>query len=234
MQFSDLNLSRQLLNALDDLGLDTPTAIQAKAFAPIMSGVDVVGISQTGTGKTFAYLLPILRMWKFTKEPYPQILIVVPTRELVMQVVEAAKQLTEYMTVQIVPAYGGTNIKTQKNALDAGVDIVVGTPGRLVDLMWHGQLSTKRLRWVVIDEVDEMLNLGFRTQLKNMVDLLPEKRQQLMFSATMIPEVESVISRFTEHYVKIEAAPSGAPLENITQFAYGVRNFNTKRNLLEF
>lgn len=233
MNFTDLNLGRSLLNALTDLNITEPTAIQAKTFAPIMAGKDVVGIAQTGTGKTFAYLLPSLRLWKFTKSPNPQILVVVPTRELVAQVVEAAQQLTEYMNVEVVGVYGGTNIRTQKAEVEVGVDVLVGTPGRLVDLMADGVLKTKQLRQVVIDEVDEMLNLGFRTQLRNIIEYLPKKRQHLMFSATLTDEVELIIQEFTDYYEKIEAAPSGAPLENIEQYAYTIPNFNSKANLLE-
>lgn len=233
MNFTDLNLGKSLLNALTDLNITEPTAIQAKTFAPIMAGKDVVGIAQTGTGKTFAYLLPSLRLWKFTKSPHPQILVVVPTRELVTQVVEAAQQLTKYMNVEVVGVYGGTNIRTQKAEVEVGVDVLVGTPGRLVDLMADGVLKTKQLRHVVIDEVDEMLNLGFRTQLRNIIEFLPQKRQHLMFSATLIDEVELIIQEFTDYYEKIEAAPSGAPLENIEQYVYSIPNFNSKANLLE-
>lgn len=233
MNFTHLNLGKSLLNALTDMNITEPTAIQAKTFSPIMAGKDVVGIAQTGTGKTFAYLLPALRLWKFTKSPHPQILVVVPTRELVAQVVEAAQQLTEYMNVEVVGVYGGTNIRTQKAEVEVGVDVLVGTPGRLVDLMADGVLKTKRLRQIVIDEVDEMLNLGFRTQLRNIIEYLPKKRQHLMFSATLTEEVELVIQEFTDFYEKIEAAPSGAPLENIEQYAYQIPNFNSKANLLE-
>jgi len=232
-RFSDLNLSKQLLNALTDLGLEFPTAIQEKTFSPIMSGKDVVGIAQTGTGKTFAYLLPTLRQWKFTKSPHPQILIILPTRELVAQVVEEIEKLTAYMNVEVAGVYGGTNIRTHKAEISVGVDIVAGTPGRLVDLMLDGVLKTKYIKRLIIDEVDEMLNLGFRTQLNNILDFLPEKRQNLMFSATMLAEVEQIIDTFSDHYTKYEAAPSGAPLENIEQFAYEVPNFNSKANLLE-
>ena len=232
MTFEDLNLSKSLHSALLDLGMTTPTAIQAKAFSPIMSGKDVVGIAQTGTGKTFAYLLPVMRMWRFTKSPFPQILIIVPTRELVAQVVEEIKKLATYMNLHVVGVYGGTNINTQKNEVGEGSDIVVGTPGRLVDLMLDGVLKTRQLKKLIIDEVDEMLNLGFRTQLRNILDFLPKKRQNLMFSATMTEEVEVIIKEFTDRYLKIETAPSGAPLENIEQYAYEVPSFNTKTNLL--
>ena len=233
VKFTDLNLNKGLLNALDDLGLSTPTSIQRKVFSPIMAGENIVGIAQTGTGKTFAYLLPTLRLWQFTKSPLPQILIMVPTRELVVQVVNETKKLTAYMNVEITGVYGGTNIRPQIDAILNGTDVVVGTPGRLLDLMLKGALKTKKIKRVIIDEVDEMLHHGFRTQLNNIIELLPERRQNLMFSATMPEEVEEIVDSFTPYYNKIEAAPSGAPLENILQSYYNVENFNTKANLLE-
>jgi len=233
MTFHDLNLNKSLLNALDDIGVTKPTAIQQKTFSPIMSGSDIVGVAQTGTGKTYAFLLPTLRLWKFSKSPAPQILIMVPTRELVAQVAEEVNKLTAYLTFQTVGVYGGTNIKTQIAAIEAGCDLVVGTPGRLLDLMLKGALKTKHIKRLIIDEVDEMLNLGFRTQLNNILEYLPEKRQNLMFSATMPDDVEQVINAYTDYYQKIETAPSGAPLENIEQLAYAAPNFNTKANLLE-
>jgi ATP-dependent RNA helicase RhlE len=231
--FNDLNLSRSLLNAIEDIGYSQPTEIQRKVFSPIMAGKDVVGVAQTGTGKTFAYLLPCLRLWKFTKSPFPQILIMVPTRELVTQVVQEVKNLTTYMTVQVVGVYGGTNIKTQIDEILAGVDVVVGTPGRLLDLMLKGALKTKLIKRLIIDEVDEMLNQGFRTQLNNILEFLPQNRQNLMFSATMPKEVLQIIHNYSSYFQKIEAAPSGAPLENIEQYAYAADNFNTKANLLQ-
>src|SRR3954470_4002846 len=127
MRFTDLNLSTPLLNALDDLGYTTPTTIQHKVFPVVMSGRDVCGIAQTGTGKTFAYLLPCLRQWKFNKDKAPQILVLVPTRELVTQVVQSVKDLTPYMSVDAVGVYGGVNIKTQMAELANGADVVVAT-----------------------------------------------------------------------------------------------------------
>ena len=234
MHFEDLNLNKPLLKALDDLGIKHPTTIQQKAFSVIMSGRDVVGIAQTGTGKTFAYILPLLRLWKFTPDPNPQILILVPTRELVIQVVEEVKKLSAYMNVRVAGAYGGTNIQSQKDAIDEGLDILVGTPGRLLDLAYSGTLKLKFIKKLVIDEVDEMLNEGFRHQLKDLFDLLPEKRQNLMFSATLSPEVETIIESQFNSPLRIEAAPAGTPLENIDQRAYAVPNFNTKLNLLTY
>ena len=233
MTFSDLNLNKSLLAALDDIGVTEPTAIQAKTFSPIMSGKDIVGVAQTGTGKTFAFLLPTLRLWKFSKSPFPQILIMVPTRELVMQIVMELEKLTTYMNTVTVGVYGGANIRNNKEDILKGVDIVVGTPGRLLDLLTSGVLKTKQLKRLIIDEVDEMLNLGFRTQLNNILEYLPTKRQNLMFSATMPDDVEQIVNNYTDYYQKIEAAPSGAPLENIDQYAFEVPNFNTKAHLLE-
>ncbi len=233
MEFSDLNLNSSLLNALDDLGISKPTTIQQKSFAPIMSGADIVGIAQTGTGKTFAYLLPALRMWKFTESPHPQILILVPTRELVSQVVEEVEKLTHYMNFSVAGVYGGANINVQVNRVQLGLDLLVGTPGRVMDLLKKGAFKGKTIKKLIIDEVDEMLHQGFRTQLKTIVDFLPVKRQSLMFSATLPDEVVEIIDLFSSHYKRIEAAPSGAALENIAQSAYRLPNFNSKVNMLQ-
>lgn len=233
MTFDDLNLNRALLTALDELGYTHPTTIQHRVFPVVMSGRDVCGIAQTGTGKTFAYLLPCLRQWKFSKDKSPQILIIVPTRELVAQVVSSVKELTRYMSLVVVGVYGGVNINTQKAEVEKGVDVLVATPGRLYDLALNGAFKTKMIKKLVIDEVDEMLNLGFRTQLKNILDLIPPRRQNLMFSATMTEEVEALIDTYFNDPVRVEAAPTGTPLENIIQTVYEVPNFYTKVNLLE-
>ncbi|MEO7311986.1 MAG: DEAD/DEAH box helicase [Chitinophagaceae bacterium] len=233
MTFNDLNLNASLLNALGDLGYTKPTTIQHKVFSVMMSGVDVCGIAQTGTGKTIAYLLPALRQWKFSKDKSPQILVIVPTRELVVQVVEAVEKLTTYMSVICIGVYGGVNINPQKAAVENGVDVLVATPGRLFDIIMSGSLKTRNIKKLVIDEVDEMLNLGFRTQLKNILDLLPARRQNLMFSATITDDVELLMDTYFNNPVRIEAAPTGTPLENINQLGYEVPNFYTKVNLLK-
>jgi ATP-dependent RNA helicase RhlE len=233
MTFDDLNLNKALLTALDDMGIKYPTTIQRKIFSVIMSGRDVCGIAQTGTGKTFAYLLPCLRLWKYSKDRLPQILILVPTRELVAQVVEEVKKLSTYMTLEVVGVYGGVNMKPQALAVENGCDVLVATPGRLLDLALDGSFKTKGIKRLVIDEVDEMLNLGFRTQLNRILDILPERRQNLMFSATIIDEVEAMMETYFASPEKVEAAPTGTPLENIDQVVYHVPNFYTKVNLLE-
>lgn len=234
MSFSDLNLSKPLLNALADAGLDTPTPIQEKAFSPVLSGRDIVGIAQTGTGKTIAYLLPVLRLWKFQKHRFPQILILVPTRELVVQVVEEVERLAKYTNVVVGGVYGGTNMRTQQVVVEQGLDVLVGTPGRILDLALHGVLKFKAVRRLIIDEVDEMLELGLRYQLNNIFDLLPPKRQHLLFSATMTKEIEGIIEATFNGPIYIEAARSGTPLENISQQGYRAANFNTKVNLLTY
>ena len=233
MTFKDLNLNKRLLTALDELGYTTPTTIQQKVFSVVMSGADVCGIAQTGTGKTLAYLLPLLNQWKYSKEKDPQILIVVPTRELVAQVVEAIKKLATHLSLDVIGVYGGANINTQKLELLNGVDVLVATPGRLYDLAMHGAFKVKSIKKLVIDEVDEMLNLGFRSQLKNILDLLPQRRQNLLFSATLIEEVEDLMNEYFNNPVRIEAAPAGTPVENVVQTAYEVPNFYTKVNLLK-
>lgn len=220
------------MSALDDLGLVYPTTIQHKIFSVIMSGRDVCGIAQTGTGKTYAYLLPCLKMWSYSKDRIPQILIVVPTRELVIQVVEEVKKLSAYMTMEVVGVFGGVNMKPQAMAIENGCDVVVATPGRLLDLVLDGYLRLKSIKRLIIDEVDEMLNLGFRSQLTKILEALPPKRQNLMFSATITEEVEKLIEDYFTSPERVEAAPTGTPLENINQQQYRVPNFYTKVNLL--
>lgn len=233
-KFSDLNLSTPILNALNDLGYTQPTPIQERAFSAMMAGHDVVGLAQTGTGKTIAYLLPCLRLWKYSKDKLPQTLIIVPTRELVVQVVEEIKKLTPYMNVEAIGIYGGVNIRAQREQIIGGLDILVATPGRLLDLMLDSTIKSKVIKRVIIDEVDEMFSLGFRPQLERVFDLLPPKRQTLMFSATYSEEVDSMIKTFFRLPVRIEAAPSGSPLTNINQLAYQVPNYHTKLNLLNY
>ena len=230
--FDKFKLPKPLRNAISDLGFSSPTPIQEEAFSVVMSGKDIVGIAQTGTGKTFAYLLPILKDLKFSNQITPRILILVPTRELVIQVVESVDSLTEYMNIRALGIYGGVNINTQKQVVAEGCDIVVATPGRLYDLVLSQSLHLKTVKRVVIDEVDVMLDLGFRGQLTNILELLPERRQNIMFSATMTDHVDKMIDDYFIAPAKIAIAVSGTPLDNISQVCYPVVNFYTKINLL--
>ena len=233
MTFRELNLKKPLWSALDELGYQTPTTIQAVSFNPMMSGKDTIGIAQTGTGKTLAYLLPCLCMWKFSKEPHPQILIIVPTRELVAQVVSEVEKLTAYMNVVVGGVYGGTNMNTQTAMVLQGLDILVGTPGRILDLAASGSLQLKHAKKVVIDEVDETLSLGFRPQLLRIFEYLPVKRQHMVFSATLSTEVAEFLDAYLTNPIRIEAARAGSPIEKIDQVAYRVPNFLSKVALLQ-
>ena len=233
MSFQDLNLNTPLRNALEDLNFQTPTPIQEQAFSTIMSGRDVVGIAQTGTGKTFAYLLPLLRMLKYSEQKNPRILIMVPTRELVVQVVEEIEKLAKYINVRVAGVYGGVNINTQHQDLMQGLDIVVATPRRLYDLVLRRAVQLKSIQKFVIDEVDVMLDLGFKFQVNNIIELLPKSRQSIMFSATMTETVEEMINTNFKAPEKISVAVSGTPLENIDQRGYKIPNFYTKANLLK-
>ncbi|WP_092542331.1 DEAD/DEAH box helicase [Zunongwangia mangrovi] len=233
MSFQDLNLNTPLRNALEDMGFQKPTPIQEQAFSPIMSGKDVVGIAQTGTGKTFAYLLPLLRMLKFSKQKNPRILIMVPTRELVVQVTEEIDKLAKYINLRVAGIYGGVNINTQQQELQRGLDVVVATPRRLYDLVLRRAVQLKSIQKFVIDEVDVMLDLGFKFQVHNIIELLPPNRQSIMFSATMTEIVEQMIDENFKAPEKISIAVSGTPLDNIEQQGYILPNFNTKANLLK-
>lgn len=235
MKFEELNITTPLRNALSDLGIVDATPIQEEAIPVVMSGRDMVGIAQTGTGKTFAYLLPLLRDFKFSKEPHPRpkILIVQPTRELVIQVTEEIEKLTAYMNVRFTGIYGGANINKQKEIVHNGVEILVSTPGRLVDLSSTGVLKLNQVKKFVLDEVDEMLNTGFKTQLTNILDILPIKRQNIMFSATLNRDVEALIHDYFNSPIKVEIAAHGTPVENIEQRAYYLPNYYTKINMLK-
>ncbi|MBD0777929.1 DEAD/DEAH box helicase [Maribacter sp. ANRC-HE7] len=232
-KFEDFKIKKQLKKAIADLGFIAPTPIQQKSYSPILGGADFVGIAQTGTGKTIAYLLPILQDLKFSDQPHPRVLILAPTRELVIQIVEQIEKLTPYMSIRVVGVYGGSNnIDRQKRAVAEGQDIVVGTPRRLYDLALSNVLRLKSIKKLVIDEVDVMLDFGYKTQLKNIFGYLPEKRQNILFSATMTTYVDELMTDFLVNPIRKTIAISGTPLENISQETYTVPNFYTKVNLL--
>ena len=232
--FKELNLSKPLLKALDDIGFENPTPIQEKSFPVISSGTDVIGIAQTGTGKTVAYLLPIIKQLTYSEQRQPRVLIIVPTRELVAQVIGEIEKLTKYISIRFYGVYGAANINTQKQKVYEGLDILVATPGRLIDLTLSRTLQLSAVKKLVIDEVDEMLNLGFRAQLNQILDSLPVKRQNILFSATLNEDVEQMISKYFIQPKYVELVSRGTPLEKINQYAYYVPNFHTKINLLQW
>ncbi|MDD2635022.1 MAG: DEAD/DEAH box helicase [Bacteroidales bacterium] len=235
MNFKELRTAPPLLKALEDLEFVYPTKIQEKCFRRITAGVDLVGIAQTGTGKTFAYLLPILSQLKFSTEKHPSIMIIVPTRELVTQVHHEIDKLCKYKNVRVKSVIGGKNINTQKiDIYDGGCEIIIGTPGRLYDIAVTGMLRFKNIKKLVIDEVDEMLSLGFRPQLEQIFAMLPEKRQNLMFSATLSEDVRTFISKYFYQPEEIIIDNTNTPVENIKQALINVPNFFTKIEVLNY
>ncbi len=233
MLFEEMNINKFLKRSIDAMKLTEPTLIQQRTFPVAMSGRDIMGIAQTGTGKTIAYLLPCMNQWKFIAGNPPQILIVVPTRELVVQVCEVASRIADGTSIKCVGVFGGVGVMPQAAAVADGADVLVGTPGRLLDMVLDGHISLRNVRKLVVDEVDEMLEQGFRTQMGRLFDLLPKKRQNLLFSATLTADIEKLVDTYFNNPCRIEAAPMGTPLENIEQHLIHVPNFNTKINLLK-
>ena len=230
--FEDLKINKPQLKALNKMGIVSPTPIQEKSIPAVNSGNDMVGLAQTGTGKTLAYLLPVLKSLAYSEQIHPRVLILVPTRELVAQVVSVAEELTSFQNVRIGGVYGGVNINPQKEMVNEGLDILVATPGRLFDLAVSGVLRLAAIQKLVLDEVDEMLFIGFRPQLLNILDILPKKRQSIMFSATITDEVDALIQDFFKSPKKIEIVPVGTPLEKIVQKGIAIPNYKTKVNYL--
>ncbi len=234
LTFADFDLPEKILDVLADSELFEPTPIQEKSLKPILSGRDVMGIAQTGTGKTLAYLLPVLKMWKYSKSGNPTVLILVPTRELVVQVTDVVKNLTQNLTARVLGIYGGVNINTQKLLFNEGCDILVGTPGRIMDLAIDNAISLKEVQKLVVDEFDEMLNLGFKMQLTTIFTMMREKRQNILFSATMTEAVDAVLDEYFASPIEISLAKSGTPLDKIEQIGFKVQNFNTRLICLNF
>jgi len=230
--FADLKLNKQLLSAIEDLKYTSPSPIQAKAIPLVMAGHDVLGIAQTGTGKTAAYLLPILLKIKYAQGVTPRALILAPTRELAMQIDENIKALTKYTDIRHVVLYGGIGPKTQIEVVEKGVDIVVATPGRFMELYSRGSLITKQLKVMVLDEADKMMDMGFMHQIRDILEIIPRKRQNLLFSATFGDKVAYLSEEFLDFPVRVEVAPSATTSSMIDQKVYEVPNFKTKLNLL--
>ncbi len=231
--FNDIKISKQIKMALDDAGFEKPTAIQYQVFSPVRSGKDIIGIAQTGTGKTLAYLMPILMKLNYAQGMDPRALIVVPTRELVLQVCETIELLTPYMDIRALGIYGGVNINTQKEKVYDGVDILVATPGRLMDIYMTRVLKLSQVKTLVIDEADKMMDLGFMPQLNAIFEVLPEKHQNLLFSATFSDTVAKLSDDFLLLPQRIEIAPQATTVENIHQIQYHVPNILSKINLLK-
>ena len=233
MKFKDLNISKPILSALQEAGYEHPTPIQVQAFPVIRSGKDMIGIAQTGTGKTLAYLIPLLMKLHYAQGMHPRALVIVPTRELVVQVCESVELLTEFMDIRCIGIYGGTNIRTQQAAVYQGVDLLVATPGRFMDIYMNGLVRTGQVKTVVVDEAERLMDLGFMPQLRSILGVIPEKHQTLLFSATFSATVDELAREFlSPDFVRVETATQATPVENVAQWRYDVPNIATKINLL--
>ncbi|MDQ8003256.1 MAG: DEAD/DEAH box helicase [Pedobacter sp.] len=232
-KFDEFKLNRQILNAVEEAGFTEATPIQEKAIGPVLSGQDLFGIAQTGTGKTAAYVLPMLMKLKFAQGDNPRALILVPTRELAMQIEEQVKLFSTYTDLRTVVIFGGLGPKTQKEAIAKGVDILVATPGRFLDLYLTGDINTRSLQFLVLDEADKMMDMGFIGSIHRILEVVPRKRQNLLFSATMSDLVHKIAGDFLKNPLTVEVATQATPAQTVTQLMYAVPNFKTKINLLQ-
>ncbi|MGE0019074.1 MAG: DEAD/DEAH box helicase [Draconibacterium sp.] len=230
--FEDLKIAKSILVTLEEIGFHEPTPVQEEAIPKINSGVNVVGVAQTGTGKTAAYLLPLLTKLRKPEGTDPRVIIIVPTRELSIQVGDDIEELTGKSEIRHASVYGGIGWTKHAAMLKAGVDILVATPGRMWELYQNGALSFKKVKYLVIDEADRMLDMGFIPQLRQLLEVLPNRRQNLLFSATFSEIIEKMATEFLDHFEKVEVAPSATPVELVTQKAYRVPNYRTKLNLI--
>ncbi|HEY0245541.1 MAG TPA: DEAD/DEAH box helicase [Mucilaginibacter sp.] len=231
--FEDFNFNRQILNAIADAGYTEATPIQQKAIPPIMNGQDVMGIAQTGTGKTAAYVLPILMKLKYAQGDHARALIIAPTRELALQIEDNIKTFAANTDLRVVAMYGGLGPKTQIELINKGADIIVATPGRFMDIYLAGHIVTKTLQVLVLDEADKMMDMGFMPQINRILEVVPRKRQNLLFSATMSDKIHQLSANFLEFPTVIEVSPQATPAETVTQKLFHVPNVKTKINLLK-
>jgi ATP-dependent RNA helicase RhlE len=234
MTWNEFKLNKQLLDAVAEAGFEMPTEIQEKCIPLILGGQHVIGIAQTGTGKTAAYLLPILMRTKFAQGADARVLILVPTKELVVQVAAQVASLCKYTDLRAVHIYGGVGPKTQIENIKKGVDIIIATPGRFLEIYQRNELVTKQIKTLVLDEADRMMDMGFMPQLRKIFEVIPNKRQNLLFSATFPHRVERLSQEFLEFPVRIEITPPATVATQVVQELFYVPNSRTKINFLEY
>ena len=231
--FEDLKLTRQFLNALEEAGFTAPTPIQVKAIPAIRAGQDVIGIAQTGTGKTAAYLLPILQKLNYAQGTSPRAVVFVPTKELALQVTSHARALITYTDLRIVGLFGGVGPKGQIAELEKGCDLIIATPGRFMELYMKEHIGVKGVKQVVLDEADRMMDMGFMPQIRLLQEVLPTKRQNLLFSATYPQRVERLGEEFLLWPTRIEVTPQATPVATVSQHLFETPNRQSKLNLLQ-
>lgn len=232
--FSDFKINRQILNAVGDAGFVKPTDIQREAIPPLLSGQDLMGIAQTGTGKTAAYLIPLIMKIKYAQGNDARALILVPTRELCLQVADQAKQLAKYTDLRIHAIYGGVGLKTQLDTISNGIDILIATPARFMDLYLPGHIQSKKIEMMVMDEAERLLDMGFKPQINGILEVVPRKRQNILFSATMHERVINIANDFLDVPTVINITPEIKTAVTVSQSVYHVPNIQTKINLLMY
>lgn len=232
--WTDLKLNPQLLKTVHELGFDHPTEIQRRVIPLVLGGQAVIGIAQTGTGKTAAYILPLLRKLSHAQGTEPRALVLAPTKELVVQLAAHGAALARHTDLRLTALYGGVGPKTQIESLEAGTDILFATPGRFLELYQKQAIAVKQLRTLVLDEADRMLEMGFRHQLRKIFEVIPSKRQNLLFSATFPESVEKLSEEFLLFPTKVEVSPQSTPAKEVSQWQYRVPNLKTKINMLEY
>jgi ATP-dependent RNA helicase RhlE len=226
-------LNKQLLDAVADTGFESPTEIQQKCIPLIMGGQHVIGIAQTGTGKTAAYLLPLIMKVRYAQGIDARALILVPTKELVIQVFAQASALAKYTDLRIVEIFGGVGPKTQLEKIKTGVDILIATPGRLLELYQRNELGVKQIKTLVLDEADKMMDMGFMPQLRRIFEVIPSKRQNVLLSATFPEKVERLADEFLDFAVRVAVTPQATVATKVSQELYFVPNTLTKIHFLE-
>ena len=232
MSFTDLGLAPELSRAVAEQGYETPTPIQMRAIPAVIAGRDVLAGAQTGTGKTAAFVLPMLQaLAQGPAGRAPRALVLTPTRELAAQVAESAHRYGRHMKTRICVVFGGVSTKPQIDALRAGCDLLVATPGRLLDLSGQRALDLREVRQFVLDEADRMLDMGFIHAIRQVLKLLPDRRQNLMFSATYSDDIRDLATRLLRDPVTLEVAPRNAAADRVEQRVYRVAR-EQKRHLL--
>ncbi len=232
--FSELKITKQFVRALEEMGITNPSEIQQKAIGPALSGQDVLGIAQTGSGKTLAFLLPLVMKLKYAQGETIRALILAPSKELVVQINNELTHLLTYTDLRNVAIYGGVGKKAQVEKIEAGCDILVSTPGRFLDLYSYGHIHTRQIKTLVLDEADRMMQMGFMPQLRRILEVIPVKRQNLLFSATFPKHVENMAEEFLEFPTRVESSKVEKPVDELRQTWYPAKNFRSKLNLVEY
>ena len=222
MRFEELEINSKIIRAVTDMGFEEATPIQAKAIPVVLSGVDVIGQAQTGTGKTAAFGIPMLERID-PKDKHLQAIVLCPTRELAIQVADEIRKLAKFMhSIKVLPIYGGQDIVKQIRSLKSGVQIMIGTPGRVMDHMRRKTVKFNQVKMVVLDEADEMLNMGFREDIETILEKVPEERQTVLFSATMPKPIMEIAGKYQKDAQTVKVVRKELTVQNIEQYYFEV------------